>query len=267
MIVSPQLMSSYQNLIEKKINNMGTSQSYSGFSKNPNWGPLSGSITSACDDGQISPDKLGRVANRFVNLIGGSSVGGRGGSKIGGKAGIKTAAKLGGFFADISSVGFSQALTNSGFNFDGSQEPKDVLNHLLEYCSGVASSLDDTAAKEAERQLLDEISSSAKDLKELEQNFQDKINEYGIEELLIRYDAYYIYEHLSIDFYEKLVSEKGKSKCSNLFRQLKDFLIEKVTNLSKKMDLSKIQWNAPEGDRLVKNIFEDTLKAFEGYDY
>jgi hypothetical protein len=245
---------------------MGTSQSYSGFSKNPNWRPLSVSITTACDDGKIPVQKLGRITSRFVNLLGGSSIGGRGGSKIGGKAGIRTATKIGEFFGDVSSKGFSQALINSGFDYDGTQTPDDILNHLLEHCAGVAATIDDTAAKEAERQLLEEISSEAKDFQELEQNFQEKVEEYGTEELLIKYYAYYIYEHLSIDFYEKLIKDKGKSKCGNLYRQLKDFLFEKVKNISKNQDLSKIKWNTEQGERIVKNIFEDTLKAFEGYE-
>ncbi|MDM8161342.1 hypothetical protein GQR60_17125 [Labilibaculum sp. A4] len=245
---------------------MGTSQAYSGFSKNPNWGPLSDSITRACDDGKISTEKLAKITSRFVNLLGGSNIAGRGGSKIGGKSGIRTAQKIGGFFGDISTVGFSQALVNSGFDYDGSQSPNDLINHLLEYCAGVAATIDDTAAKEAERQLLCEILAEAKDFQELERNFQEKIEEYGIEELMVKYYALYIYEHLSIDFYEKLIKDKGKSKCGNLYRQLKDFLFEKVKNISRNSDLSKIQWNGEEGDRMVKNIFEDTLKAFEGYE-
>jgi len=58
------------------------------------------------------------------------------------------------------------------------------------------------AAKVAEKNLLEEIGSDAKTIEELGKNFEDKINEYGIEELLIRYYTNYLYEHLSIDFYE-----------------------------------------------------------------
>jgi len=48
--------------------------------------------------------------------------------------------------------------------------------------------------------------------------------------------------------------------------QLKKFLVEKVKNIARKRDLSKIDWTSKEGDELVKNIFEDTLKAFENYE-
>ncbi len=245
---------------------MGTSQSYSGFSKNPNWKPLSDSITRACDSGNIPNRKLARVAGNFVRLLGGSNLGGRGQSKIGGKSGIRTAQRLGGFFSDINSLGFSQALANTGFDYDETQSSNDVINHLLEYCAGVASTIDDTAAKEAERQLLEEIVTEAQDFRELEESFKEKIEEYGIEELIIKYYAYYMYEHLSIDFYEHLIKSKGKSMCGNLYKQLKDFLFEKVKNISRNRDLSRIKWDGDEGNEMVKNIFEDTLKAFEGYE-
>jgi hypothetical protein len=245
---------------------MGTSQSYSGFSKKPNWKPLSDSITRACDSGKIPNEKLARVASNFVNLLGGSNSGGRGKSKIGGKSGIRTAQKLGGFFGEISSLGLSQALANTGFDYDGTQSSSDIINHLLEHCAGVASAIDDTAAKEAERQLLEEIVTEAQDFSELEKKFKEKIEEFGIEELMIKYYAYYVYEHLAIDFYEHLIKSKGKSMCGNLYKQLKDFLFEKIKNISRNRDLSKIKWNGDEGNEMVKNTFEDTLKAFEGYE-
>jgi mannosyltransferase OCH1-like enzyme len=39
-----------------------------------------------------------------------------------------------------------------------------------------------------------------------------------------------------------------------------------VKNIARKRDVSKISWADKEGDELVKNIFEDTLKAFENYE-
>lgn len=245
---------------------MGTSKSYEGIKGNPNWSKLSGSITRACDTGNIPLTNLNRIASNFVTLLGGSNLGGRGHSKIGGRAGIKTAQNLGSFFNDVKKEGFGFALGNIGFNFTNNTKPSDAINYLLEHCAGVASSLDETAAKEAERQLLEEISAKAKTFKELEENFEEKIKEYGIEELLIKYYAYYIFEHLSIDFYEKLIEDKGQTSCKNLFVQLKKFLVEKVKNVALNRELSKIDWASVEGNTLVKNIFEDTLKAFKNYE-
>ena len=245
---------------------MGTSKSYEGAIGYPNWSHLSSSVTRACETGTISSSSLSGVTSNFAKFLGGSNLGGRGKSKIGGRAGIRTAQGLGGFFSDVKSKGFRSALSGIGFDVTDTYKPNDAINYLLEHCAGVASSLDDTAAKEAERQLLEEIGSDAKNFDELAKNFEEEIEEYGIEELLIKYFAYYIYEHLSIDFYEKLIEEKGKAATSNFYMQLKKFLVEKVKNITRKRDLSKIDWFGKEGDELVKNIFEDTLKAFENYE-
>lgn len=245
---------------------MGTSKSYDGIKGNPNWSSLSGSVTRACDTGHISNDSLNNVTSNFVKLLRGSNYGGRGHSKIGGRAGIKTAQKLGGFLSDVKSKGFRFALSGIGFNITDTTKANDAINYLLEYCAGVAASLDETAAKAAERQLLEDIESEAKTFEDLEKNFEEKIEEYGIEELLIRFYAYYIYEHLSIDFYEKLIEDKGTTATTNFFTQLKNFLFERVKNVARGRDLSKIDWTGKEGDELVKNIFEDTLKEFENYE-
>jgi len=243
---------------------MGTSKSYSGTGS-PNWSKLSDSVTRSCKVGIIPDEKLNNVVSNFVISLGGSSHSGRGSSKIGGRAGIRTAQKLGGFLNNVKFKGFRSAMSEIGYDHTG-QNANYAINYILEYCAGVASSIDDTAAKTAERELLKEIESEAKTFEELEKNFADKIEEYGIEELLIRYFAYYIYEHLSIRFYEKLIKEKEKLATENFYYQLKYFLIEKVKNISRNRDLSKVQWDGSIGEKLVKDIFEDTLKEFETYE-
>src|SRR5690554_4808381 len=95
---------------------MGTSKSYDGIKGNPNWSHLSGSVTRACNTGDISNNGLNNVASNFAKLLGGSNYGGRGRSKIGGRAGIKTAKKLGGFLGDVKSKGFRSALSGIGFD-------------------------------------------------------------------------------------------------------------------------------------------------------
>jgi hypothetical protein len=245
---------------------MGTSKSFEGISGNPNWSKLSRSVTIACDSGKISNTSLNTVASNFSKLIGGSNYGGRGLSKIGGTAGIRTAQRTGRFLNNVKTAGLIPALSGIGFEVTSTTKPTDILFFVLEYCAGVAATLDETASKAAEKQLLEEIVSDAKTFEELEQNFRDKIEEYGIEELLIRFYAYYIYEHLSIDFYEKLIVNKGRRATTNFFKQLKNFLLERLKNVSRKRDLSKINWPGNEGEELVKNIFEDTLKEFENYE-
>lgn len=245
---------------------MGTSKSYSGIKGNPNWSNLSSSVTRNCDNGNLSDSALNKIVSNFSKLLGGSNYGGRGRSNIGGRAGLKTAQKLGGFLDAVKLNGFKSALAGIGFKATDTTQVNDTINYLLEYCAGVAATLDETAAKAAEKQLLQEIESDAKSFSELEKIFEEKIKDYGIEELLIKYYAFYIYEHLSIDFYEKLIEEKGKIATTKFFTQLKDFLFESVKNISRKSNLDKINWAGIEGDKLVKDIFEDTLKEFKDYE-
>jgi len=244
---------------------MGTSKSYGGMKGKPNWAPLSSSVTKACGTGKISNNALNNIASNFVKLLGGSGSGGYGHSNVGGRAGIKTAQKLGGFLSSVQSNGFRSALSNTGFDFSD-KNANDAINHLLEHIAGVVSSIDECAAKKAEKDLLEEIGSDAKTIEELEKNFDEEVNEYGVEELLVRYYTNYLYEHLSIDFNEKLIVEKGKQATDSFYIQLKDFLFEKVKNVSRNRDISKVNFATKEGETLVKNIFEDTLKAFEGYE-
>ena len=244
---------------------MGTSKSYGGMKGKPNWAPLSSSVTRACGTGKISNSTLNNITSDFVKLLGGSNSGGRGYSKVGGRAGIKTAQRLGGFLSNVQSSGFQSALSNTGFDLSN-KNANDAINHLLGYCAGAVSSIDEYAAKKAEKELLEEIGSDAKTIEELGKNFEDEVNEYGIEEILIRFYTNYLNEHLSVLFYEKLIKEKGQQANDNFFTQLKDFLFEKVKNVSRNRDISKVNFATTEGDTLVKNIFEDTLKAFEGYE-
>lgn len=245
---------------------MGTSKAYGGIKGNPNWSSLSASVTRICDTGVISNNNLNVVISKFSKLLGGANYGGRGNSSIGGRAGIRTAQKLGRFLNDVKQGGLRFALSGTDFDINDESKVKDIINHLLEYCAGVAASLDEVAAKAAERKLLEEIGAEAKTIEELEDNFKDKIEEYGVEELLVRYYAHYINEHLSIDFYEKLISEKGKQATTNFYTQLSNYIFEKIKNVARKRDLSKINWSGTEGEELVKNIFEDTLTEFEDYE-
>ena len=83
----------------------------------------------------------------------------------------------------------------------------DIINHLIEYCSGPAATIDEVAAKEATRKLLEELVSNAENIEEMEEMLMGKFEETTSEDLIIRYFGYYIYEHLDKWFYEKLIKD------------------------------------------------------------
>jgi hypothetical protein len=248
---------------------MGTSKSYSASIKGqPQWGQLSSSVTSNCGTGKVGAANLSTILSRYVLVIGGASRAGRGNSKISGRAGIRTAKNIGGFLGAFQSSGNNLTRTFSTLGFDnlGGKSVPEVIDYLLETLSGPSSTIDDVAAKSASQKILEELAGNATTITGLENNLKEVLTANGLEEILIKYFGYYIFEHLSVMFYEKLVVEKGKKECNDLFKQIKEFIIEKLTNTSKKRDISKLDWKGNEADLLIKGIQEDVLKIFENYE-
>lgn len=248
---------------------MGTSKSYLASIKGqPQWGNLSRAVTTSCGSGTIASENLGNIVSRYVNVIGGSSLAGRGGSKIGGRAGIRTGKSLGGFLGAFAASGgnLEAALGQVGIGALDGRSVNDVIDQLVEHCTGPASTLDDVAAKTASQKLLEELAGDAQTIETFQSNLEAALSRESQEDILIRYFGYYIFEHLSIMFYEKLVSEKGKTECNNLFRHIRDYILERLKTVNRTNPLNGIDWAGGDADRLIKNIQEDVLKIFEGYE-
>jgi len=249
---------------------MGTSKSYSDTRRAmiPNWGDLSNTVTRSCADGNVTQDNLSNILGKYVIAVGGASNSGRGNSKIAGRSGIKTAKKLGGFIGGFVASGGNllQTLSQTGLTDLTGKSVEDVVNHLIEFCSGPASTIDDRAAKEASRKLLEEIASNANTIEELQESLQNTVDRETLEDLMVKYFGYYVLEHLSVMFYEHLVIKKGKSECSNLFRQIEAFIIDRLDEMNKTNPLKKINWESDDADRLIKNIQQDVLTVFENHE-
>jgi len=246
---------------------MGTSKSFSDVKKSmvPNWGTLSSSLTSNCNSSVLSIQKLQNIIGNLVSTIGGSSTGGRGGSKVGGRSSIKTAKKIGGVFSKFISSGnnIRETLESIGLTDIDNKTVGDVINHLIEYCSGDASTIDDNAAKEATRLLLEELMGQAESIDEVQNLLEEAFATNTLEDLIIKYFGYYINELLSKWFYENLIKKKGESNCNNLFNQIKNFIVERVGDMHKRNPLQDLDWSSGDADRLIKNIQQDVLTVFE----
>jgi len=248
---------------------MGTSKSYSASIKGqPQWGNLSGAVTSSCDGNVVASSTLGNIVSKYVSVIGGSGRAGRGASKIGGRAGIRTAKNIGAFLGAFNSSGgnIREALTQVGLPGLENLPLNEVIDRLLEHCTGPSSTLDDVAAKAASQMILEELVGDAQTIEEWQDYLTKALDSETLEEVIERYFGYYIFEHLSVMFYEKLIVDKGKSECEGLFKQIKDYVFEKIKNMNKTNPLKNINWSGEDADRLVKNIQEDVLKVFEDYE-
>lgn len=245
---------------------MGTSKSFSDVSHSmvPNWGILSSSLTSNCDSSVLPAQKLQSIMGNFVSALGGATRGGRGGSKVGGRSSVRTAKIIGGVFSKfISSGNIRQTLESTGLTDIDNKTVGDVINHLIEYCSGSATSIDDNAAKEATRLLLEELMGRAESIDEVQTLLQETFATNTLEDVIIKYFGYYINELLSKWFYENLIKNKSESDCNNLFSQIKNFIVERVGDMHRRNSLQNIDWSSDEADRLIKNIQQDILTVFE----
>jgi hypothetical protein len=246
---------------------MGTSKSYSATIKGqPQWGQLSRVVTTSCGAGTIPNSNLANILSNYVNVIGGASNAGRGGSRISGRGGIRTAKRIGAFLgAFAGGSGIREALDQVGIKGLEGKTLEDIINQLIEYCSGPSNTIDDVAAKTASQKLFEELAENAVTPEDFEKQIKEVIERDGIQEVLIRYFSLYMFEHLSVMFYEKLVVDKGKTDCDDLFKQIKDYIHEKLKAMNKTNPIENIDWKSEAADRVVKNIQEDVLKVFENY--
>jgi len=246
---------------------MGTSKSFSDVKHSmvPNWGTLSSSLTTNCNGTTLSTDKKLAILRNFVSSLGGASVGGRGGSKAGGRSSIKSAKKIGNLLSKFVSSGnnIRTTLASIGVTDIENKSVSDIINHLIEYCSSDSSTIDDNAAKEATRLLLEELIGQANTIDEIEDLLSREFESSNLENIIVGYFGNYINEILSKWFYENLIKNKNENDCNNLFSQIKGFIKERVADMHKNNPLQNVDWASQDADRLIKNIQQDVLTVFE----
>lgn len=244
---------------------MGTSASYHPSLKGkPEWGDLSRNVTSGCNGQDLDNGKLGNIFDKYMKVIGGVNKASSGRSAVMGRAGIRSATNLGKFLGSFISSGYNidQSLSEIGITDLSTKNLSDIVNHLIEYCSGPASSIDDKSAKEATKLLLDEIIEKADSIDSFKLQLEETLKQETLEEIIIKYFGYYIFEHLSVMFYEKLTKEKGDSKRGKLFKEIKDFILENLKSVNKTNPLRSLNWGSNKAKELINKIFKNVLTVF-----
>ncbi|WP_318848720.1 hypothetical protein, partial [Chryseobacterium sp. JV558] len=156
-----------------------------------------------------------------------------------------------------------ETLTSIGITNLDNKSVDDIINHLIEYCSSDSSSIDDNAAKEATRLLIEELIGQANSIDEVETLLSKKFESDSLEDIIIGYFGNYINELLSKWFYENLIKNKSENDCNNLFLQIKSFIKERVSDMHKRNPLQNVDWGSDRADALIKNIQQDLLTVFE----
>jgi hypothetical protein len=264
---------------------MGTTQRIvPGITGEPNWGDLNKSITKIAkevakeneieDDSNIDVEELAKLSKKimdrrndliksaFKSLI--KTGGGRrsivkGKSNSIGKAGLRTSNKLVSFFLDVRTNGFPQALTNINFGNLTGKSTSDIINFLLIHCSDSSTGMDETAASKASCEVLNQLADEANnDLTQFQQLIQNHVDERGLADLVCSFFGYYIFEHLSQRFQEKITQQRGEPLSAETFNVIKEDILGRVKRLNE--ERPKVNWYGTERDIIIESIFDSIIK-------
>lgn len=172
-----------------------------------------------------------------------------------GRAGIRSSKRLSGFFINVHSGGLAPALKKLGFGPINGKTLKEVIDFLLIYLTDSGSGMDEVAANMATCQVLALLSEDVKTVDELEEKLKSLVELDKLSELLCNYFGFYLFEHLSQRFQEKITQMKGEAVSSETFKIIKDDILSQVKVVNADKAIADIDWKGAEGKKLEENIF------------
>jgi hypothetical protein len=197
--------------------------------------------------------------NSLIKTGGGTKSITSGKSKSIGRAGIRSSSKIVSFVTTVGDKGLRRALDDIGFTIAG-KNVQDVIDYLLIYSSDSSAGMDETAANKASCEVLNDLAKeSNNNLDEFEKIIKGLLNGKELASLLSRFWGYYIFEHLSQRFQEKVVQKKGEQISGETFRIIKEDILGQVMRLNEKREVSKIDWKGKEGQDAINKIFESVI--------
>lgn len=242
---------------------MGTSQAINPSVKgDPNWGNLSRSFSLAAKNvGTPKEHQLANIARNLIGAVSGSRSSG-GGAKTFGSAGGATAQNLMGFISGVRANGLNSTLADLGMPNILSAKPADIINFLIVVCTSNGGSLDETAAKSANDQLLEELLSDCENIEDVESVLQEVDGE-KTRDLLINFFTNYIVEFSTQLFHEKIFNKEDGELKQNVFKEVRFYIREKLKEIDFDEDLSSVDWQSQNGKSLIDKIQQQTLEVFE----
>lgn len=242
---------------------MGTSTSYSAP---PTWGDLKGDVTRAAGEGPLTPNRAGQLIQSFIAHNGGAqAISGRtgtGGTVAQGRAARSIAGRVGGFISDVARLGLDGALQSSGLADLIGRPAREILSGLLDRLGGESSTIDEVDARMALSRLQDKYFGDAKTPEELEQLLSQQGDQVDI--LLQDFFGFYLFEVFCRVFFERLIRKHGDTRAYSFLGEIEDFIRSTLTNRSMRYDVKRLGWNGTEGEALISDIMETTLRVFGG---
>jgi hypothetical protein len=266
---------------------MGTTQRIvPGVTGEPNWGNLSRGITAVAGtveketseaakedpnvkrQGQLSKrreEQVKQTVGRLILAAGGRTAVKQGRSSTVGRAGRRGARRLANFLSAVDSSGLAAALSTTISplaNLSG-LSVEEAIQRVILYCSDGSTGMDETAANAACNHLMQHFAEQAATPEEFEAAMQGTIAEYGVEYLLCDYFGYYIFEHLSQRFQEKITQVRGQAISVATFDEIKLDIIGRVHLIGAERPISQTNWQSSQGQQIIDDIFDSVLAIFQ----
>ncbi|WP_439882195.1 hypothetical protein ACSX1A_03325 [Pontibacter sp. MBLB2868] len=217
---------------------------------------------------QLSTRKAEQIkvaASRLILAAGGRASVKSGRSSTVGKAGRRGASRLASFFSIVGTGGVAAAISNvnlplanlAGLSVD------EIIQKVILYCSDGSTGMDETAANAACNHLMQQLAEQAATPEAFEVAIQEAITDKGVEFLLCEYFGFYIFEHLSQRFQEKITQARGQAVSAATFNEIKLDIVGRVHVIGASRPVSSINWQSSQGQQIIDDIFDSILGIFE----
>ncbi|WP_299760947.1 hypothetical protein [uncultured Pontibacter sp.] len=266
---------------------MGTTQRIvPGVTGEPNWGNTSRGVTAIAgtvnkeqsEQEKDEPDvkrqqqltkhlqkQVGQTVGRLIQAAGGGTSISSGRSATMGRSGRIGAKRLSTFFATVASNGLATALStpNNPLASLAGLTIEQIIQRIILYCSDGSTGMDETAANAACNHLMEQYAIQAQTPADFELVLQAAVGASGVEFILCEYFGYYIFEHLSQRFLEKITQDRGQAVSSATFDEIKLDVLGRVRVLGASLSISNINWQGSQGQQIIDGIFNDVLTIFQ----
>lgn len=242
---------------------MGTSTGYDAPTT-PQWGDLKSDITRLARDGKPTSEQSREIIRKYINSNGGSRNISQGKGIVSSNSAQRTASKLSRFLSDVKQYGFEEAVHRLHIN---SYKGMDILEFTLtltDFLSESATSLDDADSRNALSRLMEELFDDATNVEELNSMLEQKIDEFEIEGILMKFFSYYLYEQFCRVFYERLVTRVGDIKAESFLSGIFEYITSEVQLMNSEESLTLTDWGSADLNGICSDILHRTLTIYGG---
>lgn len=239
---------------------MGTSKGYKAPTTPP-WPDLKRNVSRQASDGPPSADSAQNTLHDFIAANGGPATLTSG---SGGKAAQVVAGKIASFISAIEDLGLREALRQANLEDLIGKSVSEMAFALIDYLGGSANTVDEVDARNALSRFLSELLEETSNSKEVVRILEAIASRNELENLLIKFFGYFVYERFCRVFFERLTTRVGEAKAQSYLKGIFDYIKASLRNRTFGRNLSSIDWSGQEGESIIKEILNETLDVFGG---